>query len=97
MLDVRAHLIRALLDDAGAAAGLAHATSRPWASVTFVGERHCIALILPAVAADRIACELAEREFAIPGHLVADIAVVSRDDAGSTVRLGIEALTIEER
>lgn len=39
---------------------------------------------------------LAEREFALPGHIVADIAVVDlREDSEDRLCLTIEALTVE--
>ena len=75
--------------------------SRSWASVTFSGERHALRLRLSgegaAAAADAFAGGLADREFDLDGHVIADIAVVSdeRDARGTTVRLGMEVLTVE--
>lgn len=73
-----------------------------WQSLTFVGERHQLELRIaggdaPALAA-RIVNKLSDAEFAIPGHLVADIGC-SREPqlAGDgSITLGIEALTIED-
>ncbi len=70
--------------------------SAPWASVTFVGARHRIRLRLPDREADRLCNGLAEREFAIPGHIVADIALVTRHEGGGEAIVEIEALTIED-
>jgi hypothetical protein len=51
----------------------------PWASITFAGTRHRLALVFAgddAVAAgERFVTELAEHEFALPGQLVADASV----------------------
>lgn len=52
----------------------------PWASITFAGARHRLALIFAgddAVAAgERMISALPDHEFAIPGHLVADASVI---------------------
>ena len=77
-------------------------TSTDWQSLTFVGERHEGRLRVTAPASEevvrRITSGLEDAEFQIPGHLVADIAVVGmpeRSNDGSTI-LCIEALTIAE-
>ena len=63
---------------------LRHA-ERPWASVTFSGTRHTIALGFAgddAIAAgERFIAALPEHEFALNRQLVADAAVVSVDHA----------------
>ena len=58
--------------------------SEPWASATFIGARHLLTCSGPKP--DRIA----ETEFELPGHFVADIT--ARQDGD---RVTIEALTIE--
>lgn len=69
---------------------------RPWASVTFSGTRHSLTLAFSgdeAVSAgeDFIAC-LPEHEFAVPGQLVADAAIVRVDHAAlPEPRLTVEA------
>jgi hypothetical protein len=70
-------------------------TSRPWASVTFSGERHEFVLRLPLAAASAFLDGLEAREFALRDHILADIALVAaeRDDVGA--RLTLEALTVE--
>ena len=57
----------------------------PWASVTFSGTRHV--LHYRGTAPDIV---LGEQEFALPGHLVADITAAVAGDM-----IVIEALTIE--
>jgi hypothetical protein len=75
--------------------------SRPWASITFSGERHRLTLCLPGpgaqAAVDAFLDGLAEREFALRGHILADIepARIARDADGQ-IRLTLEALTVED-
>jgi hypothetical protein len=61
-------------------------TSQPWASVTYTGARHT----LTCVAGPNLT-GIGEAEFALPGHIVADITAVRSGD-----RVTIEALTIED-
>lgn len=68
---------------------------RPWASVTFSGARHWIALEVDAPDADALAALLPEAEFSLSGHLVADLAVVGREPQDARALLHIEALTVE--
>jgi hypothetical protein len=73
--------------------------SRRWASVTFSGERHRLRLHLggagAAAAADAFLDGLDEREFALRGHILADIALVGDEREDDGVRLTLEALTVE--
>ena len=76
--------------------------STDWQSLTFVGERHRLGFRVPAPEAGAVALRITEgiedAEFAVPGHIVADIALVtppSQADDGS-VTFELEALTIEE-
>jgi hypothetical protein len=84
----------------GARADVEEIASCRWASITFSGERHLIRLRIDGAeaeaAADAFLDGLAEREFELRGHIVADVALVSdeRED-GPVVRLGLEALTVE--
>ena len=71
-----------------------------WRSLTFTGERHQIHLRVPGPRSrevvERMCLGLEDAEFCIPGHFVADIAVLgmpTRTLDGSTT-LSIEALTI---
>lgn len=55
-------------------------TEKAWASITFAGTRHCLALLFAGEeaveAGEAFVAELPEHEFAIPGQLVADAGVV---------------------
>jgi hypothetical protein len=79
--------------------------SRSWASVTFSGARHVITFRLSGPgceeAADAFLTALDVAEFEMRGHLMADIALVSRESlrgeaAESEVRISLEALTVED-
>jgi hypothetical protein len=79
----------------GKAAVLAR-TARPWASATFSGARHELTLVVPeSAAAVAWLAGLGDHAFTLDDHLVADIALVSREADGGTLRLHLEALTIE--
>ena len=81
---------------------LTHLRSVDWQSLTFVGERHEISLRIAGPNADAIAGRLTkgleDADFAVPGHIVADIALVRGPNrtADGSVELTIEALTIAE-
>ena len=66
----------------GKAQILAH-SERAWASITFSGARHSVELAFEGVAAakagEHFIAELPDHEFAIPGQLVADAAILSVD------------------
>lgn len=82
--------------------------STEWASLTFVGERHVLALRIDGdsakVAAARAAIErsLADLELAVPGHFIAEIGAVSHrqhatarpGDTGRSFR--VEALVLRD-
>ena len=76
---------------------LGASTLRPWASASFVGARH----IFPCRFADGDAAALAaalrnrlgDAEWALPGHIVADIAV---EPGEAPATLQIEILTVED-
>lgn len=78
--------------------------SRSWASATFTGVRHQIGFRLEGLGADEAAdtflAALEEREFNLPGHILADIAPIStlrrESSEDPVVRIGVEALTIED-
>ena len=78
-------------------------SSRSWASVTFTGARHQLAFTLEgegaAAAADAFRAAMAEAEFDLRGHILADIALAGeeRTEAGDRVGMRIEALTVEDR
>lgn len=82
-------LIRALAARIGPDWRLIESGGEPWASATFVGERH--RLVAEVGAADLTG--IADWEFALSGHIVADIVLV--DSAGG--QAVIEALTLVDR
>lgn len=95
-------LRHALLDLArGQATILAH-TETAWASVTFAGARHRIALAFEGSSAidagELFIALLPEHEFDIPGQLVADAAVTEVDHRlqPQQMRVTCELLLLEE-
>lgn len=58
-------------------------SQKAWASVTFSGSRHTLALLFAGEeaveAGERFIAALADHEFAIPGQLVADAAVTEAE------------------
>ena len=100
MSDATTELVRALRMSANIGTfGLEDAVSRTWASATFTGVRHRIAFRLEGegahAAAEAFLAGLADAEFHLRGHFLADIALLSRASDGDAVRIAIEALTIE--
>lgn len=75
-----AQLLAAIMALAGERAELLRHSERAWASVTFSGTRHSIALAFRGAqalaAAEAFIAALPEHEFAIPRQLVADAAVI---------------------
>jgi hypothetical protein len=69
-----------------------------WASATFNGARHSLTLrASPGPMLDQWLVGLAEAEFALRGHLVADIHVARMAREGDAVSVALEVLTVEER
>ena len=69
-----------------------------WASATFAGARHRLTLAAPASPAlDAWLATLPEAEFALPGHLVADLVAERIVRTGGTLTAELEILTIEAR
>lgn len=100
-----AGLLRALLGRAGVDRNrilLSDFRSTDWNSLTFAGERHEIALRIPGPGAAAVAALLIEgledADFAIPGQIVADIALARPPigQADGAIALQIEALTVAE-
>jgi hypothetical protein len=98
--DALKRALRAYFVCLGAAVAIESLASRPWASVTFSGARHRLALCIPgpgaAAAADAFLDGLADRDFTLPGHVLADIDLVERSEEDEQVRLVLEALTVAE-
>lgn len=67
--------------------------TRPWASVTFSGERHELRLRLSDARADALIAGIGEREFDLPGHILIDIAATEIARDGEERLLAVEALT----
>lgn len=98
-------LLRAIINRAGVDRSrvlLGEFKSIDWQSLTFIGERHEISLRITGAdataVAQRITADLEDDDFAIPGHIVADVRLAQppihhRDGA---VSLFIEALTLQE-
>jgi hypothetical protein len=76
---------------------LGASTFRPWASASFVGARHLFPCTLAAGDAAMVRTALHDRlgttEWALPGHIVADVAVEADAEPDS---LRIEILTVED-
>ncbi|MDF0542049.1 hypothetical protein PX699_06825 [Sphingobium sp. H39-3-25] len=98
-------LLRILLIAAGPDAAIARASTEPWASITFQGARHLISLRFFGPESHRAANAMADRlpkqDFAIPGHIVADVAVDERlldhePDGTPSATLELSILTIED-
>ena len=85
--------LRIAAEAAGVAVTVGEADWTPWASATFVGARHRLTVSGSGIAFDAWVAGLAEAELPLRGHLVADIAVVTRTEDAVVV----EVLTVEER
>ncbi len=74
--------------------------SRSWASATFTGARHELRFRVEGegaqAAADAFLADLGTAEFALRGHILADIALVSQQRSADTATVSLEALTVEE-
>ncbi len=69
-----------------------------WASATFTGARHRIAVaMLPCPATEAWLTSLTEAEFDVAGHLVADVDVVAVRRTAARVEADLEVLTVELR
>ena len=99
--DAATLLERALLAGAKAAGcvvNVREADLTRWASATFMGARHMVTLTGAACPAlTRWIDALPEAEFALRGHLVADLNVEAVRRNGSAVVVMLEILTVEER
>ncbi|ODP36698.1 hypothetical protein [Sphingomonas turrisvirgatae] len=69
-----------------------------WASATFTGARHDLVVSAPSSAATSAWLDrLGEHEFRLPGHLVAELAIVRSHRADDRTTATIEVLTVESR
>lgn len=74
-------LLSAVLELAEGKGELLRHAERTWASATFTGSRHTVALVFTGeegvAAAERFIEALADHEFALPRQIVADAAIIS--------------------
>lgn len=74
--------------------------SAPWRSLLFDGANHRIELRLfgghVKKALDALEAEIGDPDFAISGHIVAEIKIVEVDHIGTAALVTIDALTIQE-
>ena len=99
-----AALLRALIRRTGLEPDrilLSAADSTDWQSLTFTGEQHRLMLHMTGPDAEagclRLMDGLEDAEFAISGHIVADIRADRRDGCiEQSIGVAIEALTIAE-
>jgi hypothetical protein len=89
-------LVAALEARGGEGAAVSARPSQSWASATFAGARHRLEIRMPARSAAAFEEGLGEAQFALRGHLLADITISARQAIGEDVLLELEALTIEE-
>lgn len=97
-------LMRAFSAMAGVGSELLCSSSTGWASATFSGARHEAELRLAGVGAhekaETLADYLPEAEFALAGHIVADVTIegleLARDGEQEVALLRIAALTVED-
>ena len=68
----------------------------PWASATFSGARHSFVFHVPHGAGGGQLTEVEERQFDLPGHLLADIGICDLEEEVGGARFTIEALTVED-
>jgi len=66
----------------------------PWASATFSGARHSYLLRLPIHA--NLDTNLNERDFELPGHILADITFNDVEMSADAHVFAVEALTVED-
>ena len=97
-------LFRALIARAGVPRDrilLSEWRSVDWQSLTFIGERHEVAMRIAGPdshdAAARLLTGLEDAEFAIPGQIVVDVRPIGEPEyADGSAEIRIEALTIAE-
>lgn len=98
-----ARLRDALCDLARGQARIDRHAERAWASITFAGTRHTLDLVFEGAeaieAGELLIDALPEHEFALPGQLVADAAVIAVEHTMLPVphmRVGVELLLLED-
>lgn len=93
-------LLRQLAARAGGPCLFEQTASRPWCSAMFQGRRHAMTLRLEgsdaSARADALSAGLADAEWPLNGHFVADMVIDERQDRDDGVTLILSALTIED-
>jgi hypothetical protein len=99
--DATTALLRAIVNFMNFEVSFEEIRSRSWASVTFTGARHEVALRMEGEGAgevgDRFCANLSDAEFDLRGHILADISLIAHEalpEGG--VRIRFEALTVED-
>jgi hypothetical protein len=85
-------VLEASAQRAGCAVRIAAASERAWASATFTGTHHL--LIIKAAPSSALAAwlgSLPHTQFALPGHVVADLTVRGVPDGAEVSALTLEA------
>lgn len=99
--DAATLLERALLAESvrlGCGATLVESTLERWSSATFTGARHRLTLRAPrSDVLDAWIVGLPDADFALRGHLVADLSVTCVHRHDGQVSATLEALTVEQR
>lgn len=99
-VDPLPRLLAQLVARAGAPTLIERATSRPWASALFEGHRHVIRLKLDGEDASsrraQFAQGLAEAEWTLPRHFVADICIDDQGVEADSLWIELSALTISD-
>lgn len=92
--DPHARLEQALVALAGGE--IVESRETAWASATFSGARHRYVMRVPAGHDISPLMAIEEREFNLPGHILADIVLTERDEHPGDRRIAIDALTVED-
>ncbi|KQN92770.1 hypothetical protein ASE95_08930 [Sphingomonas sp. Leaf231] len=80
---------------AGAPVAVERHTATGWHSATFSGDRHeLVVSAAPGAPLDRWTDGLAALDLGIPGQLLADLRVATRERSGDRVTLHLEGLTV---
>lgn len=83
---------------AGCPVTITSSNQRRWASATFLGAQHRVTLAgSPSPELEAWVAALPESEFALRGHLVAELGVLRISRDGDAVSADLEILTVEER
>ena len=91
--DRTARLVGALNLLGGGQGRLIEHHERPWASITFAGTRHQMTWLFEGIeavdAGERLIAEAPDHEFALPGQLIAEVAIDEVDHRLDPTRLEV--------